>query len=70
MTYYRIEIDESLTGEWGNWFENWTLNAVERDRTVLCGKVQDQRELHGVLARIRDLRLTILSVQVICDEQG
>ena len=59
---YRIRVRGHLADRWSNWLEGL---AVQRDgdgTTVLVGPIVDQAALHGVLARIRDLGLELLSV--------
>lgn len=65
----RIDIQDRLRPEWSAWFENMEI-AIRRDEadatiTTLTGTLPDQAALHGVLARIRDLGLTLLAVQVV-----
>lgn len=60
---YRIFVNDRLDPEWTAWFEDFTITSPDGKTTVLTGPVADQSALHGVLARIRDLGLTLLSVQ-------
>jgi hypothetical protein len=59
---YQIRVQGDLDRKWSDWFDGWTLCAQERDETVLCGPVADQAALHGILAKIADLGLPLLSV--------
>ncbi len=63
---YRVVLNESLEGSLLPWFEGLTIQTIGAT-TVLTGKMQDQSELHGLLRKIHDLHLTLLSVQVIPD---
>ena len=59
--HYRFEI----TGRLGDWLHEWFEDMqimIQEDRTILEGKLQDQSHLHGVLNRIRDLNLDLISV--------
>ena len=77
---YEIKIKGLLDDHWGEWFEGMTLrkqeNAkAEQDCTLIIGPVADQPALHGLLAKIRDLNLTLISVRKLdpkslCDEEG
>ncbi len=61
MKRYEIRIRESLNAEWTEWFEGMEIRT-EDGGTVLTGPVPDQAALHGLLARVRDLNLTLVSV--------
>ena len=63
-TDYRIRLKGRLDPEWSDWFEQMKI-STEGDETILTGPVADQAALHGLLIRIRDLNLTLLSVERI-----
>jgi hypothetical protein len=63
---YQIIIKGRLDSSWAEWFDGFTM-VVTKDEsgttfTALTGPVADQRALHGLLARLRDLGLTLLEV--------
>ncbi len=60
--HYTIRIKGHLAPRWSEWFENMTITQTESGETILDGRVADQSALHGLLAKIRDLNLTILAV--------
>ncbi|MBN2389080.1 MAG: hypothetical protein JXR84_00055 [Anaerolineae bacterium] len=62
---YEIRVKGNLDPQWADWFDGFTLTAQENDETLLTGQVADQPALHGLLARIRDLGLPLLSVQQV-----
>ncbi|MET1086682.1 MAG: hypothetical protein ABWY04_06125 [Arthrobacter sp.] len=62
---YRLCVSGHLPDSWGPWFEGLTLTRDEDGTTILCGAVPDQAALHGVLARIRDLGVPLISVEAI-----
>jgi hypothetical protein len=59
---YQITIQGHLPGHWSSWFDNLTMTHTEQGETILSGVIIDQAALHGILARVRDLALPLLSV--------
>jgi hypothetical protein len=66
---YRIRVRGQLDDTWSQWFDDMTVapeSASDGARiTVLTGSVADQPKLRGILARMWDLNLTVLSVERI-----
>ena len=60
--YYEIKIRGHLDGSWADWVAGLALTHLEGDGTLLAGLMPDQAPLHGLLERIRDLNLTLISV--------
>jgi hypothetical protein len=60
--HYRICVRGRLDSAWAEWFDGLTVTADAEDNTILAGALADQAALHGVLAKVRDLGLTLLSV--------
>jgi hypothetical protein len=63
-TAYRIKLKGCLDPKWSDWFEQMAI-STEGGETTLTGSVADQAALHGLLIRVRDLNLTLLSVERI-----
>jgi hypothetical protein len=61
---YRIKLKGHLDHKWSDWFEQMAISH-EDDQTILTGSLADQAALHGLLIRIRDMNLTLLSVEQI-----
>lgn len=61
---YQIRIAGFLDTTWSEWFDGLTINHMDDDTTILAGPLPDQAALHGVLNKIRDLGLILLSVSV------
>jgi len=60
-TVYQIRIKGHLGRHWTDWFEGLTI-TLEEDDTLLTGAVTDQPALHGILKKVRDLGMPLLSV--------
>ncbi|MCY1718900.1 hypothetical protein OU798_01010 [Prolixibacteraceae bacterium Z1-6] len=56
-----IKVEGILDIKWQDWFDGMAI-SYERDNTVLVGTVSDESHLHGILNRIRDLNLKLISV--------
>lgn len=59
---YEFEIRGILDVQWEVWFEDMTIHHTHDGNTVLQGPIVDQSALHGVLRRIHNLGLTLISV--------
>jgi hypothetical protein len=62
---YEISLKGHLNEKWDDWFDGLTITLKEDGNTVLSGSVIDDAALHGVLKKIRDLGLTLLSVNLL-----
>jgi hypothetical protein len=60
--YYQIRVKGRLERRWESWFHGLRL-SIDHDTTMLSGTLADQAALYGVLLKIRDLGLPLLSVQ-------
>jgi hypothetical protein len=60
-----LRIEGHLDEHWSDWFGGLTLIREGDGTTTLRGAVTDQAELHGLLARVRDLGTTLISVKTI-----
>jgi hypothetical protein len=59
---YQIRIKGHLGRQWTDWFEGLTITLEDNGDTLLTGPVVDQAALHGLLRRVRDLGMPLLSV--------
>ena len=59
---YQIVVKGHLDNTWSDWFGGLTIALLENGETILSGEVVDQAALHGVLMKIRDLGLPLLSL--------
>jgi hypothetical protein len=59
---YEILLKDHLESHWSEYFDGWAITNLEKGEVLLTNRNIDQAGLHGVLNRIRDLNLTLLSV--------
>jgi hypothetical protein len=64
---YEIVTGAALDNSWAEWFEEFEVTA-EGETTRLTGTIADQAALHGVLARLRDLAIPIVTVHRLASE--
>lgn len=69
VAVYQIRVKGHLTKQWTTWFEGLTILPLENGDTFLTGPVVDQSALHGLLKKVRDLGLPLLSVMRLEGEQ-
>jgi hypothetical protein len=69
-TIYQIRIKSHLSPDWTDWFEGLTVTLEEDGDTLLSGPVVDQAALHGLLKKVRDLGLPLISVNCIESSQA
>ncbi|GAC1344688.1 MAG: hypothetical protein NVSMB27_05980 [Ktedonobacteraceae bacterium] len=65
MTVYRIRLKERLDPHWSGWLGGLMVNHEANGETVLTGEVVDQAALYGLLSKVRDLHVTLLSVSLL-----
>ncbi len=60
--FYEIRVEGQIESSWSSWFEALAICPEMDGSTLLSGPLEDQAALHGVLMKIRDLGLTLISV--------
>ena len=60
---YRLQVAGHLDDHWSAWFDKLTLDQQSDGTTNLAGFIPDQAALHGLLTKIRDLGLVLVSVE-------
>ena len=61
-TIYQIRVRSHLGSDWTDWFEGLAITLEEDGDTLLTGPVVDQAALHGLLKKVRDLGMSLVSV--------
>jgi hypothetical protein len=69
-TACQIRLDGHLDQHWASWFGSLSFTREADGTTTLAGAVADQAELHGLLTKIRDLGITLISVAVVRNSGG
>jgi hypothetical protein len=62
---YQIRIKGHLGGQWTDWFGGLSISLQDNGDTLLTGPVVDQAALHGLLRKVRDLGMPLLSVMYV-----
>lgn len=68
-TVYQIRVEGYLDHQWTDWFEGLTINLEEDGEMLLTGPVVDQAALFGLLKKVRDLGMPLVSVNRIKPDQ-
>ena len=63
---YQIRIQGHLSQQWATWFGDFAISLQENGETLLTGPIVDQAALYGLLRKVRDVDLPLLSVNCIC----
>jgi hypothetical protein len=63
MATYKIRVEGHLGPPWSAWFEGLVLTRLPSGETELAGELADEAALHGVLLRVRDLGLSLVSLR-------
>jgi hypothetical protein len=64
-TVYQIRLKSHLGSEWTDWFEGLTITLDKDGDTLITGPVADQAALHGLLKKVRDLGMSLVSINPI-----
>ena len=67
---YDIRLKGHHDAKWADWFDGMTITRADNGETLLSGPVVDQAALHGVLRKVRDLGLPLVSVNQIDPKQA
>ena len=67
--WYEIRIQGTLSPDWAEWFEGMEIRQ-DKEQTILRGRIVDQAALHGLLSKVRNLNLTLLSMNPVCTSKS
>ena len=67
---YQIRVSGVLDDRWSDWFDGFSFDKSSVTETVLTGCVTDQAALHGLISKIRDIGLPLISVERIEKDKG
>lgn len=65
MQHVEIRVKGRIGERWSEWFDGLTITHSDQDETVLTGPIVDQAALYGLVAKLRDLGLPLLSVNCV-----
>ncbi len=63
MLHVKVRVKGRIEKAWADWFEDLTITFLPSGDTLLSGDLPDQAALYGLLARLRDLRFDLRSVE-------
>jgi hypothetical protein len=66
---YEIKVKGHLDGGWSEWFNGMDIQNLPGGEAVLCGPVIDQAALYGILTKIRDIGLPLISIHAVQPEE-
>jgi hypothetical protein len=64
-TVYQIRIRGRLDQKWAEWFDGMAVTPEEGGDTLLTGPAKDQAALHGLIRKVRDLGISLVSIQAV-----
>ncbi|CAN5746546.1 hypothetical protein BH10CHL1_BH10CHL1_02310 [soil metagenome] len=67
---YQIRIQEQLGEQWTEWFDPLLMQIAPNGNTLFTGPLRDQAQLHGLLVKVQNLNLTLISVSQIGPTSG
>jgi hypothetical protein len=70
MQSVEIRVKGQIDEHWSDWFGDLALRHTEQDETILSGTVVDQAALYGLLTKLRNLGLSLVSVNSVEGEEG
>ena len=62
MQQIEIQVKGQIDQHWSDWFGSFVITHTERGESTLIGTARDQAELHGILSKLADLGLELISV--------
>jgi hypothetical protein len=70
VLYYEIRLQGHLEARWAKWFDGLSITLEDNGNTLLSGPLADQAALHGLLKRIRDSGMPLVSVNTVIPDSG
>lgn len=67
---YQIRLQGHLDSHWATWFDGLTLTTESDGTTIIAGPVADQAALHGLLQKVRDVGLPLVSVTSVDPDES
>jgi hypothetical protein len=65
MQKVEVRVKGRMDDHWTEWFQNFEIAASGEDETTMVGEVKDQSALYGLIAKLRDLGMVLLSVNEV-----
>jgi hypothetical protein len=68
--FCEITVKGHLDIDWSEWFDGLTIAHNDSDETMLSGQIRDEAVFYGLLAKVRDMGLCLISVKYMADESS
>jgi hypothetical protein len=65
MQKVEIRVKGEMDKHWSEWFQGFEICEGEADETIIKGEAQDQAALYGLIAKLRDLGITLIAVNIV-----
>jgi hypothetical protein len=65
MQKVEIRVKGRMDENWSEWFQGFEIRAGDEDETLITGQAKDQAALYGLIAKLRDLGLALVSINEI-----
>ncbi len=70
MTVYEIRVKGHLDGRWSEWFDGLQITNLKNGEAMLSGEIVDQAALHGLLQKLRDVGIPLISLRQVPSDQA
>lgn len=70
MQFFEIRVEGHLDKSWADWLDGFTITHTEEGETILTGEIKDQAQLYGMLSKLRDLGINLVSLNLYPKESG
>jgi hypothetical protein len=70
MQFLEIRVEGHLDKTWADWLDGFSITHTEQGETILTGDITDQAQLYGMLSKLRDLGIKLVSLNLSQNQSG